>query len=188
MTPPVAQPVPPPSCTCSVSAQYNANASITLDFDLCGAQPARWDWIGIYKCDAATVTATEDWWTNRILPNPGYIGMQGVPLEYYGYVEDQVYVLDQQLWWSYTCGSPSTLCGKSNSTAWPSMGTVLIDPATSPDFAFWGNGEGSFDRVLDPGCYKVLLNRELKDAISPPPLPTICPGQPWLDAFTFNIP
>jgi hypothetical protein len=140
------------------------------------------------KCDAATVTATTDWWTNKILPNPGYIGLPGVPLEYYGYVENQVYVLDQQLWWSYTCGSPLTNCGQSEATAWPSMGTVLIDPATSPSWAFWGHGDGNFDRVLEPGCYRVLLNRELKDAISPPPLPTICPGQPWEDAFTFNIP
>ena len=176
-------------CNCNVTAEYNtADKSVTLDFDLCGQTGELYDWIGVYKCDAQIVTATEEWWAG-ILVNPGYIGEPGVPLDTYGFVEGQTYVQDQQLWWTYTCGDPSTGCQTNSQTVWPTSGTVTINPSSpdAPDWQFWGDGT-SFSRDLPSGCYKVLLTRELKNAISPPPLPTICPGQPWLNAATFTVP
>lgn len=177
-------------CSCGVSAVYNANATVTLAFDLCGAEPQLYDWIGLYKCDSETVTATKEWWAG-ILVNPGYIGLPNVTMEYYGFVEGQVYVRAPQILWTYTCGIGGSVagtgCHTDPTTQWPSSGTILLDPATIPDWQKWGNGQ-NFDGLQPGQCYKALLVRELKNAISPPPLPTVCPGQPWLDAFSFTVP
>jgi len=135
------------------------------------------------------VTATQEWWAG-ILENDGYIGLPDVPMEYYGFEEGELYVLDQPRFFTYTCSSPDATsvqqCQQAGTTIWPDSGTVTIDPAVAPNWAFWGDGE-SFKRYLEPGCYKALLNRELKNAISPPPLPTICPGQSWQNALTFQV-
>jgi len=184
-------PVSPPACVCEARATYNADTSVTIAFDLCGAEPTQYDWIGIYPCNATTVTATQQWWAD-ILVNYGYIGLPGVPMEYYGFEEGEVYVRDQPRWFTYTCSSPDGTsveqCQTVGTTTWPSSGAVTINSAVAPDWAFWGDGDMSFDRQLKPGCYKALLNRELTDALSPPPLPTICEGQSWQNALTFQVP
>jgi len=175
----------PKSCICSSNATFENNV-LTMSFDMCEEEPMVADWVGIYRCGAATTIATEEWWNDQ-LESPGYFGDLEVSMEYYGFVPGQEYVIDQQLWWSYTCSSPTNgeeQCQQSNSTVWPAEGSVTVDPSVAPRWAFWGQ---AFGGVLEPGCYKVLLNREVKDGISPPPLPTVCPEQPWQNAFQFEV-
>jgi len=157
-----------------------------MDFDMCEEEPLKSDWVGIYPCDVETMIATQEWW-NTVLANPGYIGMKNATMEDYGYVEGTEYPKDQQLWWSYTCGSPTDdgPCQQDDSAVWPSEGSVTVDPNDAPSWAMWrGSSSG-----LTPGCYKVLLNRDLpRESVSPPPIPTVCPGQAWQDAYQFQIP
>ena len=172
-----------------MDASYDSGV-VTINFDLCGEQPLAGDWVGIYPCESNTIVATPEWWAS-ILANPGYIGLPNVPMEYYGFEEGMEYVSDQQLWWSYTCSSPiegnEEQCQQDDNTVWPSKGTVVIDPAMAPMWAFWGEAWVN-NRVLEPGCYKVLLSRDLTDALSPPPLPTICPNLTFEDTFEFQVP
>jgi len=155
---------------------------------MCGEPPLESDWIGIYPCDAETLVATQEWW-DAILLNPGYIGEPGATMEDYGFVPGTEYPLAQQAWWSYTCSSPGegiVPCQQLETTEWPSQGSVTIDPAMAPQWAFWGD---SMDKTLAPGCYKVLLNRNLpRESISPPPIPMVCPGQAWQTANEFTVP
>lgn len=90
-------------------------------------------------------------------------------------------VNEQYIWFSYTCGGPiDGGCQTDRNYTWPSSGTLVIDPSVQgADWAFPGG------RNLTAGCYKVLLNREMK-FISPPPYPTIC--APWGEALTFTVP
>ena len=85
-----------PVCTCEARASYE-NGLVTLDFDYCGeANPEAFDWIGIYPCDAETMVA-DDAWNDYVF----YEDVFNV-----GFVRDKVYVNEQPVMWSYTCGSP----------------------------------------------------------------------------------
>jgi hypothetical protein len=61
----------------------------------------------------------------------------------------------------------------------------MIDPRVpGAEWAFGEVGNGREGRTLEPGCYKVLMNREM-DYISPPPYPTIC--NDWNQAIEFEV-
>ena len=85
------------------------------------------------------------------------------------------------VWFTYTCGPPADGgCQTDQTMAWPESGSFTIDPSVSgADWAFPGG------RSLAPGCYKVLMNREVY-VISPPPYPTICAE--WGQAIEFQVP
>jgi len=173
----------PTTCTCRADGSFENNV-LTLNFDYCGATPLTADWVGIYPCNADTIVATTEWWQTQV-DGTGYIGDKAAVMEDYGFVEGQTYVLSQQLWWSYTCGSP--IEGKpscQNNTLSEPKGEVVIDPNVAPDWPFWGPSMGG---KLAPGCYKVMLNRESRYSISPPPLPTVCSGNAWDEAFSFVV-
>jgi hypothetical protein len=144
---------------------------------MCGEEPDKFDMVAIYPCNAPTIVANQDWWDKDVYQHfPG-----SGPNITFGYVVNQVYVDDQPAWFAYTCGSPDDKCQVNRpASQWPSSGSVTIDP-TVP--AYWPFRFG--DRTLDPGCYKVLMNREVYN-ISPPPYPTIC--LEWAEASNFSVP
>jgi len=172
-------------CSCEAVPTYDAaSKTLTIDFDMCGQEPLKSDFIAIYPCDTVTRIADVDWWNNTVCDQ--FPASCAVPFDY-GYVEGQEYAAELYTWFSWTCGSPlepfAGGCQSDNSTEWPSSGSVVLDPSkdgtNATDWAFLKG------RDLEPGCYKVLLNREMK-FISPPPYPTIC--EPWGSALTFTVP
>ena len=170
-------------CVCEASPTYDvATGAVTIAFDMCGQEPVKSDWIGIYPCDADTFVADLDWWNNTVCQQ--WREACGRPFdEQYGYVEGEEYVDEPYLWFSRTCGSPEDGgCQTVPTFVWPSSGVVTIDP-TIPG-ANWSFGFDNI-RTLEPGCYKAVLQREI-DFISPPPYPTIC--TPWGDALNFTVP
>ena len=168
------------TCKCEASAEYNiTDGTVTIDFDLCGSTgPTRYDWVAIYPCDSQNMTADQAWWESEVCRQ--HQEACGGNFSF-GYKENQMYVNGDPVWWSYTCSSPlDGGCQTNSSYIWPERGSVTIDPTVAgADWAFDGG------RVLAPGCYKVLLNREI-DIISPPPYPTICGG--WDVAPSFIVP
>jgi len=157
------------------------NGGVTVNFDMCGAQPQESDFVAIYPCDAPTMTADKAW--NETVAD--YMGnyMGGVGAFDIGYVENQVYVNQNPVWYGYTCGSPGDKCQQDPNIEWPTSGTVIFDPAVAKAVAgtHWAFPGG---KSLNPGCYKVLLNRDTE--ISPPPYPTICAE--WAEASEFTVP
>jgi hypothetical protein len=136
-----------------------------------------YDFIGIYPCDSPTVLVNGTWWQNTVCRQfpAACDGIQ------FGYEDGQTYPYRQPFWWAYTCGPPQDGgCQTKTSVPFPSSGSFLIDPSTTgAQWAFIGG------RTLLPGCYKVLMNREVYN-ISPPPYPTFC--RPWSQALEFTVP
>ena len=181
-TPPSPPPTPAPSpapspqpsaaptpCICQATGSYE-NGMVNIDFNLCGAETEAFDWIGIYPCDSETLMADDDWDAN-------------VPYEsvfQVGYVQGEVYVNQDPVWFSYTCGSPGDNCQQQVGMVWPNSGFLELDPAQASNapWAFRGGGTS-----LAPGCYKALINHET--VISGPPYPTVC--QEWAQAPEFIV-
>jgi len=158
----------------------DTTGGVTIDFDMCDQEPLRYDWIGVYPCNAPTMVADQDWWDNTVCQQ--WSAACGLPMEDFGFTEGEVYVDQLYIWFSRTCGSPlDGGCQTDPTFVWPSSGTVTIDPSIPG--ADWAFAQGN--RTLAPGCYKVLLNREI-NFISPPPFPTIC--GPWGEALEFQVP
>jgi hypothetical protein len=163
------------TCVCEASATYEeSTGAVTIDFDMCGEEPLKSDFIGIYPCDASTTTVTADHFCSYA---PATCGASFD----LGYEEGEVYVNQNYLWFAFTCGSPAEYgCQRNHTMEWPSSGTVTIDPNVAG--INWAFRSG---RTLEPGCYKAVLNRDI-NVISPPPYPTIC--EPWGDALEFQVP
>ena len=140
---------------------------------MCGDIAERYDFIGIYPCDAPTMIADQEWSDKVATWNGGVPGFEAGD-----YVPGNEYVFQNYLWIGYTCGSLDTEC-QSNQMEWPTAGTVVIDPALAGQYP-WAFPGGA---TLAPGCYKAILNREV--TISPPPYPTICAD--WADAYEFTV-
>ena len=170
-------------CVCEASAQYDATTgAVTIDYEYCEVEPVRYDFIGIYRCDAQTLVGSREWWDNLCSTQLAACGDFK-----YGYVENQIYVQGNPIWWTYTCGTPGvSTCQQDLEYTWPSRGTVTIDPnVAGAEWAFGEFGPGTREsRALEPGCYKVLMNREI-DYISAPPYPTICAD--WGSAVEFQV-
>ena len=169
-------------CICRAEAAYDETTdAVTIDFDYCDVPPVRYDFIGVYPCDAPVMEITQEWWDSLCGRQRAACG----EIEY-GYEEGQVYVNQMPLWWTYTCGSPGiSTCQQDPNAEWPSSGTVIIDPnVAGAEWAFGEMGNLRNRRSLAPGCYKVLMNREM-DFISPPPYPTICLD--WGSALEFQV-
>jgi len=145
---------------------------------MCGQQPLESDFIGIYPCGASTRVANQDWCNNTVCRQ--FPKSCAEPFDY-GYTEGETYVAELYTWFSWTCSSPQDGgCQTSDTTQWPSSGSVTLDPTESGrNWAFLGG------RSLAPGCYKVILQREM-EFISPPPFPSIC--GPWGQALNFTVP
>ena len=142
---------------------------VNIEFDLCGAESEQFDWIGVYPCDAETLQADDEWDSSVPYENVFEVG----------YVEGEVYVNQDPVWFGYTCGSPGGLCQQDPSTTWPNSGELVLDPAQESD-APWAFRGGT---SLEPGCYKTLINHET--VISGPPYPTVC--QAWAEAPEFIV-
>ena len=169
-------------CVCEASAQYDENTgAVTIDYEYCDVEPVRYDFIGIYPCDAEVMVGSKEWWDSLCDSQLAACGDFK-----YGYEEGQTYVKGNPIWWTYTCGGPGTSTCQQDATAeWPSNGSVTIDPSvTGASWAFGGEGGADGNRALAPGCYKVLMNREI-DYISAPPYPTICAD--WGEALEFTV-
>lgn len=174
-------PPPAPRCQCQASANYDPiTGRIDVDFDLCGAEVNTRDWIGIYPCDAPTIRLDQQWWTDVVCKQFRESCTTPFGPEY-GYIEGQTYVNQEAEWFAYTCGDPlDGGCQTDRTLLWPEQGRVSIDPNVSG--ARWAFPGG---RSLEPGCYKVLMNR-YNYIISPPPYATLCAS--WDEALTFTVP
>jgi len=157
--PPTLAPTP---CVCQASAEYSpTTGGVTIEFDMCGEEPLSSDFIGIYPCEADTLVADQTWWNGTVCRQfPAACG--GFQ---FGYNEGEEYVNQIYTWFTYTCGPPEDGGCQTvdEATTWPSKGIIDIDPNNSG--ANWAYPGG---RTLEPGCYKVQLQREMY-FISPPP-------------------
>lgn len=167
------------TCVCEAVPTYDASSgALTIEFDMCGQDPLKSDFVGIYPCDAVTRVADQVWWNDTVCRQ--FPASCAVPFDY-GYEEGETYVNEPYVWFSWTCGSPEDGgCQTNKTNQWPSSGSVTLDPnLPGANWAFLGG------RSLKPGCYKVILQREMK-FISAPPYPSIC--GPWGDAIEFIVP
>ena len=145
---------------------------VQIEFDLCGAETERYDWIGVYPCDAETVLADDAWDASVPYENVFEVG----------YREGEVYVNQDPVWFGYTCGSPGDQCQQEEmSMPWPNSGELTLDPATQAVAAPWAFPSGTTS--LAPGCYKTVMHHET--VISGPPYPTVC--QEWVEAPEFYV-
>ena len=146
---------------------------------MCNEEPIRYDWVGIYPCSARVMTADRAWWQRDVCPSVTLDSCDDAEFTF-GYTEDQVYVDVEATWFGYLCGDAiDGGCQTDPSWLWQDRGSLKIDPSVGgTDWAFAGG------RTLAPGCYKVLMNRDLT-LISPPPYPTICGT--WEEATEFWV-
>jgi len=169
----------PTECVCKAEATYiPETGGVQIDFNMCDEPALDSDFIGIYPCDADTMVADKEWWDTTVCNQ--FSVTCGQPIGF-GFNENQTYVGENYIWFSWTCSSPEDDgCQTVDDYVWPTQGTVTLDPSSSsPSWPFPGG------RELAPGCYKAVLQRDIP-FISTPPHPTIC--GPWEDELTFTVP
>ena len=176
-------------CICEAVGRYDdQTGGVIIDFNYCDEEePREDDFLAVYPCDADELLLADQDWFDATCESP-QLALTPYCQQYLlelGFVEGEIYNMDPMKLQSFTCGNPGNPCSNSNvNTIWPTEGQVEINPSMRSEarWAFPLSGPAG----LQPGCYKVLMQRDVSKAISAPPHPTIC--KDWYNANEFIVP